>query len=87
MRWALTEKVDTSLPFLSISATADVVKWEPHSYRVSAHNTITRKHGNRGRNNVRTKSNNMLLCLLSIEGQMGLALEQDSSLIDPATHV
>ena len=55
-RWELTEKVNNSLLFLSGSAsTAEVVKWEPHSLRVSTNNIVTCKHGHCDQDNVTTK--------------------------------
>ena len=70
-RWALSKKLNNSLLFLSgFAPTAEVVGWELHSFRMSSHNTINCKHGQCDR----------LVRLLSIEDQVNLAVEQDSSL-------
>ena len=56
-RWASTKEVDNSLFFLSVSAlTAEVVRWELHSFRVSSHYTMTSNHGHCGRDDITTKS-------------------------------
>ena len=47
---------ENSLLFLNVSASpAEVLKWEPHSFHVSAYNAMTRKHDNRGRGDIMTK--------------------------------
>ena len=57
MRWALTTKVDNSLLFLSgFSPTAEVVRWELHSFRVSYHYTMNCKHSHCDRHDFTTKS-------------------------------
>ena len=82
-KWAVTMKMENILLFLNGSASpAEVVKWELHSFRVSAHNAMTRKYNNRGRDNVTIKSkSNWLVCLLSIKSLVRLSVEQDAALI------
>ena len=57
---------------------AEVVKWEPDSFRMSSHNAMTCKHDRDMTS--RPRPRNWLVHLLPIKGQVSLAVEQDSSL-------
>ena len=60
---------------------AEVIKWESHSFRVSTHNKVTLCLATAIEMMLRPSPSNRLVRILSIEGQVSLAVEQDSSLI------